>query len=83
MIIKDVTDVWSQLTTAATFSIQNIGGYDAEVLRASSLPAATDRGFLILRGHGGEDTDFAGAGNLYARSHAGITLHDIQFAVEE
>ena len=83
MIIKDVTEAWSQITTLTTFSIQNIGGYDGEVLRAGSLPAASDKGFLILRGHGGENTDFAGAGNLYARSLSGAPNRDIQFAVEE
>lgn len=83
MIIKDVTDQWSKITTTTPFSVQNIGGYDGEVIRALTTPAATDAGFLIMRGHGGDETDFAGTGDLYARTHGANPNYSIQFAVEE
>jgi hypothetical protein len=61
---------WSLVTSATTFTAQNIATAPVELRFSGSTPAASDQGFVVgfLMGL----TDAAGTGNLYGRGTGGV-----------
>ena len=68
----DLTEAWQEITTASTFTVQNIGLTDVEMVRKATLPAASEKGLVIEPRHAIDDQ--TGAGNVYARRLGGTVL---------
>ena len=67
-----LTEAWEEITTASTFTAQNIGGINIEVVRKATLPASSERGIILKPLHAIDDA--TGTGNLYARRLGGQIL---------
>ena len=72
MAETDLTEAWQEITTASTFTVQNISLINVEMLRKATLPAASERGLIIKPYHAIDEQ--TGTGNVYARRLGGTVL---------